>query len=55
MPFLRAFKEFLNDDQNIFTNKIKDLIEVYKQKQKPSILVGDLNSNYLDYTTNKLL
>ena len=39
----------------MFTSKIKNLIEVYKQKQKPFILVGDLHLNYLDYTTNKLL
>ena len=38
--------------QNIFTSEIKDVIERYKQNQKSLVLVGDLNSNSLDYTTN---
>ena len=38
-------------NQNIFTSKIKDLIERYKQKQKSLSLVGDFNLNSLDYTT----
>ena len=36
-------------DPNIFTNKIKELTEGNKQKQKPLVLIGDLNLNSLDY------
>ena len=39
-------------DPNIFTGKIKELAERNKQKQKPLILIGDLNLNSLDYATN---
>ena len=37
---------------NIFTSKIKELAERNKQKQKPLVLIGDLNLNSLDYATN---
>ena len=39
-------------DPNIFTHKIKALAERNKQNQKPLVLIGDLNLNSLDYTTN---
>ena len=38
-------------NQTIFTSKIKYLIE-RKQNQKSLVLVGNLNLNSLDYTTN---
>ena len=39
-------------DQNIFTSKIKYLIERYKQNQKSLNLVDDLDLNSLDCTAN---
>ena len=37
---------------NIFTTKIKALTERNKQKQKPLVLITDLNLNSFDYATN---
>ena len=39
-------------DPHIFPSKVKELIERNKQKQKPLILIGDLNLNSLDYAKN---
>ena len=39
-------------DPHIFTSKVKELVERNKQKQKPLILIGDLNLNSLDYAKN---
>ena len=39
-------------DPHIFTSKVKELIGRNKQKQKPLILIGDLNLNSLDYAKN---
>ena len=41
-------------NQNVFTSNIKYLIERYKQNQKSFVIVGDLNLNSLNYTTNNL-
>ena len=41
-------------NQNVFTSKIKYLIERYKPNQKSFVVVGDLNLNSLNYTTNNL-
>ena len=38
-------------DPNIFTSKIKEITERNKQKQKPLVLIDDLNLNPLDYAT----
>ena len=39
-------------DPHIFTSKVKELVERNKQKQKPLILIGDLNLNSLDNAKN---
>ena len=39
-------------DPHIFTSKVKELVESNKQKQKPLILIDDLNLTSLDYATN---
>ena len=39
-------------DPNIFTSKMKELVERNKPKQKPLVLNGDLNLNSLDYATS---
>ena len=39
-------------DPNIFTSKIKELEERNEQKQKPHVIIGNLNLNSLDYATN---
>ena len=38
--------------KEITKSKIKELAERNKQKQKPLVLIGDLNLTSLDYVTN---